>query len=182
MNNSVVVTNPVTNLFPVSLLFCLILGTLLHYTYQLSGYNKFVGYFSAVNESIWEHTKLAAFPLIFFSIFLIFINNGKVNNIFVALPIALLVAIITVPVVFYLYTSITKSSIFWVDIAIFILACFLSNIVYWYIIEMPTLPFAYQLAGLLVTVVIILCFAKWTYNPPNLKIFTQIGYNNTKSM
>ena len=182
MNNPVILTNPVTNTFTVSFLFSLFLGTMLHFTYQFSGSNNFVGCFSAINESIWEHTKLAAFPLIFFSIYLLIINLGKVNNLFVALPTALFVAIITVPVVFYFYTSLTKSSMFMVDIAIFVLACYLSNKVYWYIIGMPTFLFVYQLIGLLVTATVILGFAKWTYNPPNLKIFTQIGYNNTESM
>ena len=31
--------------------FCLVIGTLLHFTYELSGGNTFVAAFSAVNES-----------------------------------------------------------------------------------------------------------------------------------
>lgn len=161
--------------FIVSFLFSLILGSMLHFTYQLSGNNKFVGFFSAVNESVWEHTKLSAFPLIFFTIYLLLLSHGKINNIFVALPAALLVAIITVPVVFYIYTAIVGTHILWVDIAIFVLACFLSNIVYWYIIKAPALPLPMQITGFLITVVIIVLFAVWTYNPPDLRIFTEFS-------
>ena len=44
-------------------IICLILGTILHFTYEMSNYNPIVGLFSAVNESVWEHLKLLAFPM-----------------------------------------------------------------------------------------------------------------------
>lgn len=50
----------------VGALFGVILGSLLHFTYQLSGNNGVVALFSAVNESVWEHTKLFFFPVIFY--------------------------------------------------------------------------------------------------------------------
>lgn len=52
----------------ISILFSLVVGTLLHFTYQWSGENAFVGLFSAVNESTWEHLKLAFFPMLFMAI------------------------------------------------------------------------------------------------------------------
>lgn len=45
-----------------SILFVFLLGTLLHFTYELSGNNLFIATFSAVNESVWEHLKLIFFP------------------------------------------------------------------------------------------------------------------------
>ena len=47
----------------ISILICLILGTLLHFTYDWSGENKIVAIFSAVNESTWEHLKLTFYPM-----------------------------------------------------------------------------------------------------------------------
>ena len=47
-----------------SIIFTFILGTLLHFTYKLSGNNQLVGVFSAVNESTWEHLKLVFFPML----------------------------------------------------------------------------------------------------------------------
>lgn len=48
----------------VSIIFVCILGTLLHFTYELSGENQLVASFSAVNESVWEHLKLLFFPML----------------------------------------------------------------------------------------------------------------------
>jgi hypothetical protein len=42
--------------------FIIFLGSLLHFTYKWSGRFWLVGIFSAVNESTWEHLKLAVFP------------------------------------------------------------------------------------------------------------------------
>ena len=52
-----------------AVLFTLIFGTLLHFTYGLSGNNPIVGTFSAINESTWEHLKLLFFPMLIFAIF-----------------------------------------------------------------------------------------------------------------
>ena len=48
----------------ISFLLVSILGTLLHFTYEWSGENTFVGFFSAVNESTWDHLKLIFFPML----------------------------------------------------------------------------------------------------------------------
>ena len=46
----------------------IIIGTLLHFTYEWSGENNFVASFSAVNESTWEHLKLVFFPMLILGI------------------------------------------------------------------------------------------------------------------
>lgn len=48
--------------------FITVLVTLLHFTYEWSGENVFVGLFSAVNESTWEHLKLLFFPMLFLTV------------------------------------------------------------------------------------------------------------------
>ena len=50
----------------LSALATVILGTLLHFTYQWSGRNPVIGIFSAVSESTWEHLKLLAIPMLLF--------------------------------------------------------------------------------------------------------------------
>ena len=45
----------------------LALGAAAHFFYEWSGNNFFVGMFSPVNESVWEHMKLAFFPMLLFS-------------------------------------------------------------------------------------------------------------------
>ena len=63
-----------------SVIFTFILGTLLHFTYQLSGRNEIVGLFSAVNESVWEHLKLLYFPMLLTKTISFLIHNLNWNQ------------------------------------------------------------------------------------------------------
>ena len=42
---------------------------ILHELYKWTGENPIIGLFSPVNESVWEHLKLAFYPVIFFMIY-----------------------------------------------------------------------------------------------------------------
>ena len=52
----------------ITIFICLILGILLHFTYEWAGENIIVGIFSAVNESTWVHLKLAFYPMLIMGI------------------------------------------------------------------------------------------------------------------
>ena len=43
----------------ISVIIISIVGTLSHFLYDISNHNRIVGLFSAVNESTWEHIKIA---------------------------------------------------------------------------------------------------------------------------
>ena len=47
----------------IGAVFTIITGTLLHFVYEWSGESLFVGIFSPINESVWEHLKLLFFPM-----------------------------------------------------------------------------------------------------------------------
>lgn len=46
----------------LSIIIISIVGTISHFLYDISNHNKIVGLFTAVNESIWEHIKIALTP------------------------------------------------------------------------------------------------------------------------
>lgn len=51
-----------------SYVFVCFLGVLFHFTYEWSGNNLIVSFFSAINESTWEHLKLLFFPMLILTI------------------------------------------------------------------------------------------------------------------
>ena len=53
----------VTWLSPVIIM---LIGSLDHFMYELSGGNVFVGMWAPVSESVWEHLKIAFYPTLFF--------------------------------------------------------------------------------------------------------------------
>lgn len=96
-----------------------IAGTVLHFLYDLSGENPFIGLFSAVNESIWEHLKLIFFPAFAWSVAAFFLSKKRYENDFSAALIAVFAAMFTIVSVYYTYKGILGFDIPAVDIALY---------------------------------------------------------------
>ena len=84
-------------MFYVGIIVIFLTGALLHFTYEMSEHNKCVAVFSAVNESTWEHIKIAMTPTIIWSIYEI-IKYGFNGNFLVAKSLCLLTLIIVIPI------------------------------------------------------------------------------------
>ncbi len=64
----------------IGAVFTIITGTLLHFVYEWSGESLFVGIFSPINESVWEHLKLLFFPMSVWILIGYFIFGKKIQN------------------------------------------------------------------------------------------------------
>ena len=62
------------------ILFISLLGCILHSVYDLSGKLIIIGLIAPINESIWEHLKLAFFPTIICGGFILFCIKTKNTN------------------------------------------------------------------------------------------------------
>lgn len=137
----------------IGIIFISIIGTLLHFMYEWSGHNKIVSLFAAVNESTWEHIKIALTPTFIWTLY-----DGAIygmnKNYFIAKTSSILVIIILIPLLFYAYQLITKKSILVVDIIIFYLAIIISNLTFSYIINIEPLHFFYSYISVVVLFII----------------------------
>lgn len=127
----------------ISIVVISIIGTLSHFMYDLTNHNKIVGLFSAVNESTWEHIKIALTPTLLWC----FIDGalfGSDPNYFLAKFISLLSIIILMPTLFYGYQLLTKKDLFILDILIFYIVITTSQLLFNYIINLNDLPFVYS--------------------------------------
>jgi len=120
----------------ISIVIISIVGTLSHFLYDISNHNKFIGLFCAVNESTWEHIKIALTPTILWSL-VDGIKYGSEPNYFLAKFVSLLIIIILMPVLFYGYLLITKKDLFVLDILIFYIVIIASQLAFHYIIKAP---------------------------------------------
>lgn len=103
-------------------IFTSVLGTFLHFFFDLTGESALAALVSAVNESIWEHMKLLYYPMLAFSL-LEYRAWGHQRQDFwqvklggTALGLAL------IPALYYTYTGILGISADWFNITIFFLA------------------------------------------------------------
>ena len=53
----------------IGFFFTFVIGTLMHFTYHWTGCSAAVGLFVPVNESMWEHLKMLAMPMLLFGLF-----------------------------------------------------------------------------------------------------------------
>ena len=91
-------------LFIFSLPILYVLGGLSHFVYEWTGNNVIIGLLFPVNESIYEHTKLAIVPLLIFYIFGLR-NKPNVSKWIFSFLISLLTTIILIPMLYYFYTG-----------------------------------------------------------------------------
>ena len=103
-------------------LFTSVLGTFLHFLFDLSGQSVVAAIFSAVNESIWEHIKLIYYPMLIFAL-VEYRFWGKDREDFWCVKLAgILLALTLIPVIYYTYTGIFGFSVDWLNITIFFIA------------------------------------------------------------
>lgn len=152
-----------------SIIFTFILGTLLHFTYKLSGENQFVAIFSAINESVWEHLKLLFFPMLITLIVGYFYVGKNIPNFICSKTIGIIIAMAFTIIFFYTYTGILGTNITIIDVSSFFIATFLGEFIsYLLIINKFKCNTA---VSIIILIIIFFCFILFTYYPPNIGLF-----------
>ncbi len=156
----------------IEIILTSVFGTLLHFVYDWTGQNRIVGYFSAVNESTWEHLKLLFWPVTIISLVEFFILKDKKHNFLFARFLGLLCGILTIVTLFYTVTGIVGKSVDVFNISLYYFAVLVTFFVSRIIIKNDMFnkqvynKTAFLLFGLLAA-----AFLGFTYNPPKLGIF-----------
>lgn len=156
----------------IGFIFTIILGSLLHFTYDISNKNMIVAYFSAINESTWEHLKLLIVPVVLFSILEYFLYGKNIENFIIVKTLSILLGMFIIVVVFYTYTGIIGKNYFLLDISLFILSVFLS---YYFSYKMLQTKFLYRensnYIGFFIMFLLIFFVIYFTTNPPKINLF-----------
>lgn len=147
-----------------------VIGTLAHFVYDWSGQNSFVGLFTPVNESTWEHMKLLFFPMLFVSAAVWLHFRKAFPYIGSSLLTGLLAGTALIPILFYTYQGILGFTITTVDIAIFYISVIAAFFIA-YRNANKCLSKNKRLLLIFVTILTALAFFWFTYHPPALGIF-----------
>ena len=152
-------------------IFISITGSLLHFVYKWSNECKPIALIAAVNESTWEHLKIAFWPALIYSIIEYICISDITNNFIIAKAASLLVIPISIIILFYSYTAILGRNYLIVDISIFILSIFFGQKISFKLLTMDQLPSFLTSLSLIIIVILIILFSLFTYFPPKLLIF-----------
>ncbi len=155
-----------------------ILSVISHFLYDWFP-NPLFSYLFPVNESIWEHMKLIATPVLIFSIFnYIYYKNKniKFNNYILSYAISIPIAII-------LYLIIYLPIHYWIGHNLYI-SIIILIFIYFFIEKLSTFirqkqNIKYQnIIGITIIIALYSVFIYLTYNPPHCDIF----YDTEKSI
>lgn len=154
----------------ISVIVSLILGTLLHFTYEWSGENKFVAIFSAVNESTWEHLKLTFYPMTLMALIGSFFIKKESNNYWFAQATGILFSIIFITIFFYTYTGIIGTNFAIIDIASFVISILLGEYII-YKLLLSKKKYNLEKISIILIFALLLSFIVYTFDPYQIAYF-----------
>ena len=145
-----------------------LIGTLAHFLYDIMHHSRVIGLFAAVNESTWEHIKIAITPTLLWGLYDGFFY-GENPNYFAAKFLSLITLVIFIPCVFYSYKKISKKPILFIDIATFYIAIILSQVVFYAVLNAAPMSHIWRFISCICLFVFFGCYMTLTLEP--LKTF-----------
>lgn len=151
--------------------FISLAGSLLHFAFNLLNRFWLAGVFSAVNESTWEHLKLAVIPALAWAFLESRIFKGKANNFLCAKASGIYLTPILIAVFFYSYTIILGYNLLVFDISIFVLAVAIGQMASYKIMTLPEFSQRFNAISFLSLIIFLSAFAVFTFYPPRIFLF-----------
>lgn len=148
-----------------------IVGTLLHFTFDFFGKNLLLAPFSSVNESVWEHVKIAVMPVFFWTIFEFCEIMYRPKNLWTSLLVKILTIMFIIITTYYLYTYIIGTHILAVDIAIFYIAIFIAQMLGYKIATYGQVDKNREEIYKYITIFLFIIFILFTFIPPRFELF-----------
>ncbi len=161
--------------------FVLIVGSLLHFAFELSNFWKPVALFAAVNESTWEHLKMVFWPGLFFFLmhYYFFKDKACATRFWSAKSVCLFLMPLIIAVGWYGAIALLAENSFAVNIGLFIGAIIIGQLVS-YLMLSAKIPNSFsQQRSIIFIVVLALAFATLTFFPPKIFLFEHKDLENT---
>lgn len=155
----------------------IVFGSLLHFAFEWSGRIKAIALIAAVNESSWEHLKLAFWPAFIFSIIAYFAFARREQNFCLAQAKKLFVMPFLIVILFYGWLLFLKDNFIY-DISIFVFAVIAGHIIA-YNIETSKKNWGLKVPSLILISLLLISFSIFTFFPPKSFLFrdpTSGGY------
>lgn len=152
-------------------LFILGIGSLLHFVFAWSGNSPAVAPFGAVNESVWEHLKLAFWPAAVWALLERAPLKTRVNNFWLGKAAGILLMPLTIVALFYFYVFLLGENVAFLNIAIFVVAVLFGQYVSY---RLLTGDERRPLLGILAPVLVLalaMLFVMFTFFPPEVGLF-----------
>jgi hypothetical protein len=155
-------------IFPIG-----IIGSTLHFVYEWTGQNRWVSVFAAVNESYWEHIKIAIWPIFLLQLILFCLGGYRLLAFVPAMTVALYSVPISIVAIVFGYKEIVGHNILAADIATFFVAVAIAQVLFVRILrelEPGKITITISVFFLIALLVAFASFTNWPPAEPDLFI------------
>ena len=155
--------------FLLGIPFTFVLSVIFHFLYEYTDFFLF-SFFSAINESVWEHIKITFYAVLFYNLYIYIRYMDMKGTIFFPLSAALIFITYYIPFVFYTYTSILGKNLLIIDILITLTACVFAQLTI-IICSKRIINSQLEKLSLYTVIMLVIMFFLFTYYPPDFSIF-----------
>ena len=144
-------------------------GSLLHFAWGWSDRNPIVAVFAATNESTWEHLKLAFWPALLLSL----VERrlyGRSPGWLPATAIQSLLPPALIVIIFYGYTAALGTNYLTIDIATFVVAVFIGELL-GHVVVPRRAPAGLRVAAATALAIAVIAFSTLSFAPPPWFLF-----------
>ncbi len=152
-------------------LFAVVAGTVLHFAWAWCGGCAWLAPFAAVNESVWEHLKLAFWPIVTWGVIELVILRRMPPNFCLAKAVAGYAAPLIIVAVFYAYTAVLGRHVPAIDIFSFVLAVTAGQLTSLRLTSVPCRGRTVNASACLAMKLLAAAFVLFTFRPPHLPLF-----------
>ncbi len=149
-----------------------LLGSFLHFLYDITGQSPLVAPFSANNESTFEHMKILFFPLLLWTLVEAFVVGDRVRHFWCRKTVGTLLGVSFIPISFYTLNGMFGQTSALVNILLFLASTAVALTAEYYgfprfLLRKTNPLFCLFLLGLLTVL-----FVVFTFFPPAFPLFT----------
>lgn len=148
-----------------------ITGTMLHFLFKYSGKSIFLAPFSAVNESVWEHLKIAVLPIMFWTFIEFITLKFRRDNLWTSLLVKIITAMLSITLLYYIYSLIYGTHNLVINLIIFYFSILISQILGYKVVTGRRVNIKLEERSKYIVIFIFLLFIIFTFIPPKFKIF-----------
>lgn len=163
------------------IVFVLLVGSLLHFAFELSGFWKPVALVASVNESTWEHLKMVFWPGLFFFLaqYYFLKDTPCADRFWCAKAVCLLLMPLIIAIGWYAAVGLLGENDLGVNLALFICAVIIGQLASYAILSGKTTRMISQKRSIIMVLLLAFAFATLTYIPPRIFLFEHMDLENT---
>jgi len=151
--------------------FISFLGSALHFVFEWFGEWPPLALIAAVNESVWEHLKLAFWPGMMYALIIYPLLKSKTKNFWIAKTVGLYAMPIFIIVMFYSHLAIAGKSNLVYDITTFVLAVAVGQLLSYYLMIKDIFQRRFKIIAIVLLILITAVFCLFTFFPPKFPLF-----------